>query len=416
MDELRYGHHNVYYLDYDQPIRMPATLPGARTRRCAGTEALVIPHHTGYSPGFCGKDWDYHDEQLSPFVEIYSLHGSSEEPGGIRPLLTAVAGWGPGAAGGSVQEGLARGYKLGIMCSSDAHGDHPGAYDLGLIAAYADELTRPALVGRLQGQPGLRRDRRPHRCWTSPSTARPMGATVRSDGPCTSSWTSQAWDQMDRVDVIKNNASCAASSSQQGPEGGSGRPAAPPLHGGVGLRPPPAQRVGPPPRPARRSPPAGHPRLPRPRRPPRRPRHRPPDRDACAWTSRTIQVQDAAPARRFADAMWFEVEAGPDALLHFTLNTTTRQRRVTLTARDILSRATLVSMEPYPATNNGNHWARMETYAKFRVHRGSHPAAHRLLRLGGHPPRPPGQTDFYYVRVTQRNGQRAWSSPVWVEG
>ena len=24
---FRYGHHNVYYLDYDQPIRMPPTLP-----------------------------------------------------------------------------------------------------------------------------------------------------------------------------------------------------------------------------------------------------------------------------------------------------------------------------------------------------------------------------------------------------
>jgi hypothetical protein len=25
-------------------------------------------------------------------------------------------------------------------------------------------------------------------------------------------------------------------------------------------------------------------------------------------------------------------------------------------------------------------------------------------------------TDFYYVRLTQSNGQRAWSSPIWVQG
>ena len=27
-----------------------------------------------------------------------------------------------------------------------------------------------------------------------------------------------------------------------------------------------------------------------------------------------------------------------------------------------------------------------------------------------------GQIDYYYVRVTQANGQQAWSSPFWVEG
>ena len=26
----------------------------------------------------------------------------------------------------------------------------------------------------------------------------------------------------------------------------------------------------------------------------------------------------------------------------------------------------------------------------------------------------PKQTDWYYVRVTQRNGHVAWSSPIWV--
>ncbi|GAH00533.1 unnamed protein product, partial [marine sediment metagenome] len=26
-----------------------------------------------------------------------------------------------------------------------------------------------------------------------------------------------------------------------------------------------------------------------------------------------------------------------------------------------------------------------------------------------------GQTDWYYVRVTQTNGSLAWSSPIWIE-
>src|SRR5207237_9493677 len=131
-----YGHHNVYYLDYDQPIRMPAPLPQLYDEMRT-VDALVIPHHPGYPVGLCGKDWDYHDEALSPFVEIYSLHGSSEEPGGIRPLLTTGSWMGPGASGGSVKEGLARGYKLGMMAYSDAHADHTGAFAPGLLDAYA---------------------------------------------------------------------------------------------------------------------------------------------------------------------------------------------------------------------------------------------------------------------------------------
>ena len=84
---FQFGHHNVYYLDYDQPIRMPATLPklyGA----LENVDAMVIPHHTGYPLDICGKNWDYHDERLSPFVEVYSTHGTSETSEGVRPILT----------------------------------------------------------------------------------------------------------------------------------------------------------------------------------------------------------------------------------------------------------------------------------------------------------------------------------------
>ncbi len=31
------------------------------------------------------------------------------------------------------------------------------------------------------------------------------------------------------------------------------------------------------------------------------------------------------------------------------------------------------------------------------------------------PANPADRTDCYYVRLVQHNGQRAWSSPIWVE-
>jgi hypothetical protein len=141
---FRYGHHNIYYFDYDQPIRMPSTLPQLYSE-FQNIRAFIIPHHTAYPVKVTGKDWDYFNEKLSPFAEVYSLHGSSEEPTGIRPLLTGGSWMGPGESGGSIQEGLARGYKFGIMASSDSHAHHPGAYDLGLIGTYAKNLTREAL-------------------------------------------------------------------------------------------------------------------------------------------------------------------------------------------------------------------------------------------------------------------------------
>jgi hypothetical protein len=95
---FRYGHHNVYYLEYHQPIRMPPALPQLY-ESLNNVDALVIPHHGSYPVGVCGKDWDLHDERLSPFVEIYSLHGSSEDPTGIQPLLTSGSWMGPGDSG-----------------------------------------------------------------------------------------------------------------------------------------------------------------------------------------------------------------------------------------------------------------------------------------------------------------------------
>ncbi|MGH2369167.1 MAG: hypothetical protein ACRDI2_13305, partial [Chloroflexota bacterium] len=205
---FRFGHHNVYYLDYDQPIRMPATLPQLYDA-LRGVDALVIPHHTGYPPGLCGKDWDFHDEALTPFVEVYSVHGSSEEPGGIRPLLTTGSWMGPGASGGSVQEGLARGHRLGIIASSDAHGDHPGAYDLGLVAAYAGELTRRSLwnafiAKRVYGVTGDRI------ALDVSVNGHPMGSTIPASalpptGRCVVEIGAVAWDKVERLDVFKNN-------------------------------------------------------------------------------------------------------------------------------------------------------------------------------------------------------------------
>jgi hypothetical protein len=422
---FRYGHHNVYYLDYDQPIRMPPTLPELYNS-LRDVDAFVIPHHGGYPVGICGKDWEFHDERLSPFVEIYSLHGSSEDPTGIQPLLTSGSWMGPGDSGGSVQEGLARGYKLGIMASSDSHGDHPGAYDNGLIAAYADDLTRSSLWESF-------RDRRVYgvtgdRIYLDFSiNGNPMGSIFRCPGKRNISVSIMGWDKIDRVDIIKNNfllhtfvdpVGCSKAAMEKIPRtpgrmgkvrfrfmvewgwdvraqrdwegdlkitGGKILQAVPCFRGNV------ASRLG-----------TGVINF--------------SDRE-CSWRSRTQQVKIPRCFRMFADALAFEVECDEEARLQFALASAGLRRKVVMSPADILDKSTVVYMEEIPPTNDGAYWHGMGSCAKLKIHQGWL-TEHLTLDLtyGDDPIEPrQEQTDFYYIRLLQRNGQRAWSSPIWVE-
>ena len=414
---FRYGHHNVYYLNYDQPIRMPPTLPELY-ESLRDVEALVIPHHTGYPVGVCGKDWDYHDEALSPFVEVYSLHGSSEEPTGIDPILTYGSWMGPGGSGGSVQEGLARGYKLGLMASSDSHGDHPGAYDNGLIAAYANELTRSSLWESFRSKRiyGVTGDRI---ALDFSINGRPMGSTIRGQGTRAINVFAVAWDRVERVDILRNNqllhsfvepsgktANQAARSMRfrflaewgwdaRGDReweaslktaGGKILQAVPCYRGSV------ASRLG-----------RGITKL---------------SDHACAWRSKTDQVRSPMCFRWFADAIAFEAECDQDAKLQFTFDCADLKREFTMSPADILARSTVTYMEDIPSPNDGAYWQYMQTCAKSKIHQGwlTDDLTLDLAYEDRADGQAGGRADFYYVRLVQRNGQRAWSSPIWVEG
>lgn len=137
------GDHNVFALAEGLPIFRVDTL--AELYACLrGREALAIPHHTAYRPGVRGRDWAVFDERLSPFTEIYSIHGCSEiddEWIGMR----SNPHMGPGMHGGTWQAALDRGLHLGCVCSTDNWGEMPGHFGNGRMAVLATELTRDAL-------------------------------------------------------------------------------------------------------------------------------------------------------------------------------------------------------------------------------------------------------------------------------
>ena len=143
------GDFNAYFAGDDPPRYLPDSLDGffeyARRNR-----ALVIPHHSGYKVGARGMDWARHDPQLMPLVEIFSMHGSSERDGGPFPM---DLGWmGPRATAGTALAGLVAGRRFGFIASSDGHNAYPGAYPLGLVAVRAEAKTREAIWQALQAR------------------------------------------------------------------------------------------------------------------------------------------------------------------------------------------------------------------------------------------------------------------------
>lgn len=101
-DRMRWGDHNVYYLEEGHPLddvdHIDDLYRALRARR-----GLAIPHHLAYMVGQRGKDWDHYDPCISPSAEIYSNHGCSETP--INRFRQRNAHMGPWVTGGEPGRG-----------------------------------------------------------------------------------------------------------------------------------------------------------------------------------------------------------------------------------------------------------------------------------------------------------------------
>ena len=137
------GDHNVIARREGLPIFRVDTI--AELYDCLrGWEAFAIPHHTAYRPGVRGRDWSCLDENISPFCEIFSVHGCSETDEEM-PGLRHNTHMGPGIGGGTWQDALDRDCHIGAICSTDNWGEMPGRHGRGRMACLARELTREGL-------------------------------------------------------------------------------------------------------------------------------------------------------------------------------------------------------------------------------------------------------------------------------
>ena len=201
------GHRNVIYVsdEIESPLdakRFSSFAPQVlfdyyRQRR----DAILIPHHVK-----TWTDWDFHDPELEPIMEIYSCWGQSESP----DTDLWDKGMTPGAGAWAAFE---RGYRMGLTASSDNHVGMPGRsypgdrqahtpFKGGLCAVWAPELTREALFDALKQR----------RCYGTTGAriilrfsvnGQPMGSTITADGPAVRAAVEvQGTDELRSVEIV----------------------------------------------------------------------------------------------------------------------------------------------------------------------------------------------------------------------
>jgi len=138
---LKYGDHVV--ISKLQDMELPpagTTVVELRDQVLDAENTIITPHGIGYQSGFRGYDWNYFKEgPQTPFVEIYSRHGGSEGSAGPFGMYHDM---GPRDYGGTMEAGLRRGFRFGVVASSDSHAGHPGGFGDGRMAVLARALTR----------------------------------------------------------------------------------------------------------------------------------------------------------------------------------------------------------------------------------------------------------------------------------
>lgn len=150
------GDHNVFYLDNDQTIHNPKRY-NELIKFLPEKKAIAIPHHLSYEIGHRGKNWETHDEKFSPFAEIYSSHGSSESAYTDIHMSRHIH-MGPRTGGTSYFNGLEKGKIVGAIASGDNH-SVPAMYGHGFMGIYSkskkkEELWKAMLERHVYGVSG----------------------------------------------------------------------------------------------------------------------------------------------------------------------------------------------------------------------------------------------------------------------
>ena len=200
--DSRWGDFNVIFKNEGNTVYAPCDLPHLYTF-LRNLEALAIPHHTAYVTGKRAPLWKTCDPAISPFAEIYSIHGcseSDEEWIGLRQN----SHMGPGVGGSTYEDALRQGLHIGAIASTDNWGNMPGSWGDGLMGCWAGDLTRDSLWSAFKSRRvyGVTGDRIVVRFTANDA---PMGSVLDYAKARRLSIEVIGCDAIDRIEVLRNN-------------------------------------------------------------------------------------------------------------------------------------------------------------------------------------------------------------------
>lgn len=106
--------------------------------------AVMIPHHIAYHPMWRGISWDHFKPSVSPVVDVFSEHGCSIEAESHYPMINHSMGGSQRSQ--TYMEQVNSGLPAGVIASTDNHHGHPASFGEGLAAIIADGLSRESIL------------------------------------------------------------------------------------------------------------------------------------------------------------------------------------------------------------------------------------------------------------------------------
>lgn len=137
MHSLEFGDHHI--LSPDDNLELYKGSSPSQIISNLSQEAIAIPHHIAYTPGYRGINWDTYNSDISPIIEVYSKHGCSVSEESDGQYLHTM---GPRDGRNTVYSGLLKGKRFGFTASTDHHAGYPGSYGDGITAVLSEALTR----------------------------------------------------------------------------------------------------------------------------------------------------------------------------------------------------------------------------------------------------------------------------------
>ncbi|HTM50439.1 MAG TPA: DUF3604 domain-containing protein [Bryobacteraceae bacterium] len=195
------GDYHLIFPGHDAELYTPDDLKELqRFAKKAG--CIMIPHHPSPLQGHRGANFSHRDPAVSPLLEIYSEWGNSESDRGPFPFIrhTEPGRW----TKNTLQYVLAHNYRFGVIASTDDHLGYPGGWGEGLAAVLAPDLSRKSIMEALW-------DRRTYAVTGDRIALRftVNGKMMGRELPYTRERkihvSVSGWDPVDRIEVLKNN-------------------------------------------------------------------------------------------------------------------------------------------------------------------------------------------------------------------